>query len=371
MIRVEDLALGSMRKLKAIQDWLRSHPTDTVPMPQSKDQARAMALTGMKWLEDNSPGELVHVGGVEPIITNEMKAECMGEFEILITEDCGRCLVEGLDENCEQCDGELVYQRAVTVPWDTCKDIYKAMAKAANSQKAPNRTPSARWREAGETDPHEGKYDGERALLCKGDITDDELANEVYLYPNIGNLTAAKERIRWLSRRLEVALSGNIPTSFAGALKDVEALKTILVDSVRLREPDFIIGDPQDPYLIRYWLRRDRPEGSIYLHCIRKSDDDRALHDHPWSSTSLVLQGTLREILPDGSRLLTPGCIVSRSAEQAHRLEVVDGPVWTLFITGAVEREWGFHCPNGWVHWKEFTDPATNGQQIGQGCGDE
>ncbi len=157
----------------------------------------------------------------------------------------------------------------------------------------------------------------------------------------------------------------------AARSKDIEALRTILVDSVRLREPDFIIGDPQDPYLIRYWLRRDRPEGSIYLHCIRKSDDDRALHDHPWSSTSLVLEGTLREILPDGSRLLTPGSIVSRSAEQAHRLEVVDGPVWTLFITGAVEREWGFHCPNGWVHWKEFTDPATNGQQIGKGCGNE
>lgn len=102
----------------------------------------------------------------------------------------------------------------------------------------------------------------------------------------------------------------------AAQSKDIEALRTILVDSVRLREPDFIIGNPQDPYLIRYWLRRDRPEGSIYLHCIRKSDDDRALHDHPWSSTSLVLEGTLREILPGGSRLLTPGTIVSRSAEQ-------------------------------------------------------
>lgn len=164
--------------------------------------------------------------------------------------------------------------------------------------------------------------------------------------------------------------SDTLPTPLLGSLQDVEALKTILVDSVQLREPDFIIGDPNDPYLIRYWLRRDRPEGSIYLHCIRKSDDERALHDHPWSSTSLVLQGTLREILPEGSRLLTPGTIASRSAEQPHRLEVVDGPVWTLFITGAVEREWGFHCPNGWVHWKDFTDPATNGQQIGKGCGD-
>lgn len=73
----------------------------------------------------------------EPTITSRMKAECMGEFEISITEDCGRCLVEGLDENCEQCDGELVYQRIVTVPWDTCKEIYKRMAKASTESATP------------------------------------------------------------------------------------------------------------------------------------------------------------------------------------------------------------------------------------------
>jgi|GEM_PF-827209 hypothetical protein len=76
-------------------------------------------------------------------------------------------------------------------------------AQAAGAQQAPDQTPAARWREAGEPDPHDGKYEGERASLCKGDMTDDELANEVYLDPNIGNLTAAKERIRWLSRKLE------------------------------------------------------------------------------------------------------------------------------------------------------------------------
>lgn len=152
--------------------------------------------------------------------------------------------------------------------------------------------------------------------------------------------------------------------------RHIQALKDILIDSVIHREPDFIIGESTDPYLVRWWLRRDRPEGSIYLHQILKSDDDRALHDHPWPSTSIILQGTLREVLPDGCRLLTPGSITSRTSQQAHRLEVVDGPVWSLFITGAVEREWGFHCPNGWVHWKDFTDPGTNGQTIGRGCGE-
>lgn len=37
-------------------------------------------------------------------------------------------------------------------------------------------------------------------------VSDFQLANEVYLSPNIGNLTAAKERIRWLSTHLAVAM---------------------------------------------------------------------------------------------------------------------------------------------------------------------
>jgi hypothetical protein len=66
-----------------------------------------------------------------------------------------------------------------------------------------NTTPAAKWRESGEPDPVAGwAYDGERSRLCRGELTDDELANEVYLSPGIANLTAAKERIRWLSRAL-------------------------------------------------------------------------------------------------------------------------------------------------------------------------
>lgn len=38
-------------------------------------------------------------------------------------------------------------------------------------------------------------------------MTDDEIANAVFLDPGIGNLTAAKERIRWLSRALEATRS--------------------------------------------------------------------------------------------------------------------------------------------------------------------
>lgn len=76
------------------------------------------------------------------------------------------------------------------------------------SPEAPQTTPAAHWREKGEPDPHGTRYACERAALLYGNLTDDEVANAVYLcdhrssFASIGYLTAAKDRIRWLSRAL-------------------------------------------------------------------------------------------------------------------------------------------------------------------------
>ncbi|KXS55120.1 MAG: hypothetical protein AWU57_466 [Marinobacter sp. T13-3] len=64
-------------------------------------------------------------------ITDEMKAKCISEFEFTVEVPCGQCLVEGEDDECEVCHGEGSHERAVTVPWDTCKAIYKRMARYA------------------------------------------------------------------------------------------------------------------------------------------------------------------------------------------------------------------------------------------------
>jgi hypothetical protein len=62
-------------------------------------------------------------------------------------------------------------------------------------------TDRAAWRVRGETDPHGDAYDALNPRpLCCGHYTDDELANAVYLEPSFRHLTAAKERIRYLSR---------------------------------------------------------------------------------------------------------------------------------------------------------------------------
>ena len=155
------------------------------------------------------------------------------------------------------------------------------------------------------------------------------------------------------------------------------------------RAPDFVIGDPEDPYLRRWWVIPRNPIFNVYLHEIRKSDDDRALHDHPWPNMSWLLKGQYLEILPQ-SQLAQPcadfvtddngqrrflcghlrceGFVIFRHAKTAHRLEVLPGGAcWTLFITGPVLRSWGFRCAQGWRHWREFTAPNQKGQ-IGRGC---
>jgi hypothetical protein len=134
-----------------------------------------------------------------------------------------------------------------------------------------------------------------------------------------------------------------------------------------MRKPDFVIGSPDDPYLLRWWVIPRNRFFNIYLHKILKSDDDRALHDHPWWNVSILLKGAYIEHMPNRRRVLKWGSIRIRGPHAAHRLEVAIGPVWSLFITGPVIREWGFHCPHGWRHWKEFTAPMDKGQ-IGRGC---
>lgn len=136
------------------------------------------------------------------------------------------------------------------------------------------------------------------------------------------------------------------------------------------REPDFVIGDH---YMDRWWVIPRNKIFNIYLHHIRHSDDDRALHDHPWWSLSLCLAGFMVEYYKKGEyinrRGVWQGDVVFRNGSFAHRLEIPeDGKgAWTLFITGPVFRTWGFHCPQGWRPWQEFVAPGNKGKR-GRGC---
>lgn len=129
------------------------------------------------------------------------------------------------------------------------------------------------------------------------------------------------------------------------------------------RPPDLDIGPG---YLHRWYVIPRNRFLNIYLHHILRDDDDRAEHDHPWISLSFLLKGGLAEFSKGRFRIVPRFRPVFRLAKTSHRL-VVLRPAWTLFITGPVVRDWGFHCPNGWVHWRKFTS-GKNGEITGRGC---
>lgn len=133
------------------------------------------------------------------------------------------------------------------------------------------------------------------------------------------------------------------------------------------RPPDFVIGED---YMRRWWVVPRNSYANVYLHDIRASDDDRAFHDHPWPNTSFLITGKYIEHTPNGTFERVAGDVITRPANALHRLEVIpEQRAISLFMTGKNEREWGFDCGHGWVHWSDFVNARDTGK-IGQGCGE-
>ena len=136
----------------------------------------------------------------------------------------------------------------------------------------------------------------------------------------------------------------------------------------------FVIGEPDAPYMKRWFVLPRNKWFNVYLHHFHRSDDDRALHDHPWKNLSVLLRGSYLEYLPDGSTLVRNPTLAFwrwpvREATDSHRVELINGrKVWTLFITGRRVRVWGFWCPKGWIPWTELVEQTSGGNKQGKGC---
>lgn len=167
------------------------------------------------------------------------------------------------------------------------------------------------------------------------------------------------------------------------------------------RPPDFIIRPKGEPQTLRWWIIPRNRFFNVYLHKFVRSDEDRALHDHPWPNASILVAGEYVEYVKTGQFTVEAferhqGFVYLRKATAAHRVELysertatevdmksrgswINGtrkvkrwsmrpkPVITLFITGPKIREWGFLCPQGWRHWQVFCDERDHGV-IGRGC---
>jgi hypothetical protein len=146
------------------------------------------------------------------------------------------------------------------------------------------------------------------------------------------------------------------------------------------RDPDFIVGGAEQPYLKRWWIIPRNRWFNIYLHHFLRSDEDRALHDHMYVNASILLEGKYVEHTAKRVTVREAGDVAFRRPTLAHRValftnshwhgdELVElpEPVTTLFITGPRVRDWGFHCPKRWVPWREFVDDRDAGK-VGKGC---
>jgi hypothetical protein len=130
--------------------------------------------------------------------------------------------------------------------------------------------------------------------------------------------------------------------------------------------PHQSIGTEGDPYLQRWFLIPHNGFVNLYLHKFCHSDDDRALHDHPWPFLSLIVAGQYREVTETTTVIRRRWSIAARRAHHRHRVELAGEPtpvpVWTLVLTGPRRRTWGFWCPQDsgtaadarFVPWQQF-----------------
>jgi hypothetical protein len=105
-------------------------------------------------------------------------------------------------------------------------------------------------------------------------------------------------------------------------------------------QPHQVIGAPDDPYLLRWFLISPNRHCQVHGHRFIRSDDPTP-HDHPWHFFSIVLRGAyFEETVGRHDRWRTPGHLAFRRSTHTHRVVLAkDGcgrerPCTTLVITG-------------------------------------
>lgn len=127
-----------------------------------------------------------------------------------------------------------------------------------------------------------------------------------------------------------------------------------------------IYGKGGEMYMGRWWLfnpypypeekRENRFPISIRIHHIKRKDEDRELHDHPWNARTIILKGGYTEVREDGKRYFRlSGDTAKLKYGEYHRITYVPPEgTWTLFITGKYRGTWGFLVDGVKVQWRQY-----------------
>ncbi len=139
----------------------------------------------------------------------------------------------------------------------------------------------------------------------------------------------------------------HLPRREAPRMGPVAALLYRFAGQLRYR----LISIGGRPYLERHFLFK-RFSITAYLHRFVSGDDERNVHDHPWSwAFSLILSGgyteeRLRWFDPNGCsftfRRMFPLRINIIGPRAFHRVTKPKPDTWTLFVHGPRVKGWGF-----------------------------
>lgn len=138
-----------------------------------------------------------------------------------------------------------------------------------------------------------------------------------------------------------------------------------------------IVNCAHEPYLHRWFIIRTKYFG-FFVHKFVRSDEDRALHDHPWSFIVLpIWRGYIEHSdreepcnagaislaparLPVRRRVLPILGLRFRDTTYRHRVELLTDKngqpkaAWSLFFRFEKVRTWGFWGPDGFIDWNKW-----------------
>lgn len=148
-------------------------------------------------------------------------------------------------------------------------------------------------------------------------------------------------------------------------MNKIEWLLLKLFRHVDIEKPDKKTGE-KTVYLRRFFIFETKPL-KLYLHIIKRSDDDPDPHDHPWNFSTLILANGYNDVeyyLDPYARVKVKRRKIDklgflsfrrRPAEHIHKVVLRGGkPAWTLAFIGRHRRNWGFATQDGWKMWREY-----------------
>ncbi len=77
----------------------------------------------------------------------------------------------------------------------------------------------------------------------------------------------------------------------------------------------------------------------LFLHRIKQSDPFDTLNTHPWNGISFILGSYIEHRLDKPTKLRRWVNLLTGNVP--HRVELCNGPVWTVFVHGRRHNKWG------------------------------